>query len=151
MAGATVHGSGEGIRNGAFGLNRWFRIRPEETGGAFALWEEEIPEGAGPPLHVHENEIELFTVLSGRVRFRCADAEHEAGPGASVMIPKGAHHTFKGLGPGPSRALVMLSPGAGVGFFETVEAEGLSPATDMPRIEEICARYGVRFVGPPLD
>lgn len=144
---AVVHQAGEGQVNTAF-LPRRFRAMPEDTGGTFALWEEEIPEGAGPPLHVHHDAQELFIVLEGRVRFRCSGREVEVGPGASVLIPQHAEHTFKGIGPGTSRALVQLVPGRGVGFFR--DAEGLDPATDMDRIVEIAREYDLEFVGPPL-
>ncbi len=124
------------------------RLAP--SGGAFALFEEEIPEGAGPPLDIHETERELCTVLSGRVRFACDGVEAEAGPGRSVLIPPVAPHAFKGLGPGPARVLILLSPGHGAGFFCAVEAEGLGPGSDPARLAEIAARYGIAVVGPPL-
>ncbi|MBK1662800.1 hypothetical protein CKO45_32040, partial [Paracraurococcus ruber] len=63
---------GEGLRNAAFG-ERLLRIRGAETAGRFALWEEPVPPGWGPPLHVHGREDEFFQVLEGRLRFRCAD------------------------------------------------------------------------------
>ena len=144
---AVVHQAGEGEANHAF-LTRRFRLMPEDTGGTFALWEEEIPEGVRPPLHVHHDAQELFVVLEGRVRFRCSGRETEAGPGASVLIPQHAEHTFKGLGPGTSRVLVQLVPGRGVGFFR--EAEGLDPETEMDRILEIARKYELEIVGPPI-
>ncbi|KIT17329.1 hypothetical protein [Jannaschia aquimarina] len=54
-------------------------------------------------------------------------------------------------GPGEARVLIMLPPGKGVGFFRDVAAEGLSPGSDMSRINEIAATYGVEFVGPPIE
>ncbi len=142
---------GSGEPNDAFGLHRWFRVSAASTGGAFCLFEEEIPEGAGPPLHIHHEEWELFAVLSGQVKFRCEAAEVIAGPGWSVAIPPGARHAFRGMGPGAARVAVTLTPGGGEGFFRDVVAEGLRPPTDMARIVEIAARYGLEFVGPPID
>lgn len=144
---AVVHRTGEGEENRAF-LNRRFRVMPEDTGGTMAVWEEEIPEGAGPPLHIHHDAQELFVVLKGNVRFRCSGREVEVGPGASVLIPQHAEHTFKGIGPGVARVLVQLVPGRGVGFFR--EAEGLDPATDMERILQIAREYDLEFAGPPI-
>ncbi|MEM7547199.1 MAG: cupin domain-containing protein [Pseudomonadota bacterium] len=146
-----VHGPSEGEPNSAFGLQRWFRVTPEMTGGAFCVFEEVIPEGEGPPLHIHYEEHELFTVLSGSVKFHCEGEEAVAGPGFTILIPPGARHAFRGVGPGPSRVSVMLSPGRGEGFFRDVEAEGLSSQKDFPRIKEIAKGYAVEFVGPPLD
>ena len=145
---AVAHQAGEGEENNAFGLRRWIRVTPEDTGGTFSAWVEEIPEGAGPPLHIHHDAQELFCVLDGRVRFRCSDREVELGAGGTVLIPRSARHTFKGMGPGMARALVTLTPGRGVDFFR--EAEGLDPATDMDRIRQIAREYDLEFAGPPL-
>ena len=146
----SIHSpAGSGAENRAFGLVRRTRIPGEATGDAFAIWEEEIPEGAGPPLHVHEREHEVFTVISGRVRFRADGRDVEAGPGDVVMIAPGTPHTFKGLE--HSVALVQLTPGAGSRFFAAVTEAGASPETDMAVVERIAAAHGIRFVGPPLD
>ena len=143
----SVLGTGE--ENSAFGLNRRTRIPPEATGDAFAVWEERIPAGAGPPLHVHDEEHEVFTLLSGRVRFRIEHEDVEAGAGDVVMVPPGTPHTFKGLE--HAVALVLLSPGPAARFFEAVTRAGVDPATDMDAVTGIAAAHNIRFVGPPLD
>ena len=146
-----VSSPGAGEPNHAFGLMRRFKVTAEQVGGALCVFEEEIPEGAGPPLHIHHREHELFAVLEGRVRFRCGETEAETEPGATVLIPPGAPHAFRGLGPGVARVLITLTPGRGGDFFRDVEREGLSPPADMARIAEIAARYDLEFVGPPLS
>lgn len=140
----------EGEANAAFGFPKRFVVLPEETGGAFAAWDDTIPEGEGPPLHIHHREHEFFFVTAGAVRFVAAGIETLAGPGASVSIPPGTPHTFRGFGPGVSRAVVTMTPGDGIGFFREVEQAGLVPPHDMPAIVEIGLRYGLEFVGPPL-
>ncbi|MEO0359753.1 MAG: cupin domain-containing protein [Pseudomonadota bacterium] len=145
-----THEPGEGEPNAAFGLKRWFRVRADDVDGAFCVFEEEIPEGEGPPVHIHHEEHELFTVLTGAVRFHCDGVEKTMGAGGTVLIPPGARHAFRGVGPGPSRVTVMLTPGRGEGFFRDVEAEGLVPGRDKARIDEIAEDYALSFVGPPL-
>ncbi len=138
-------------RSGMTLLPRTFKVLPEDVGGAFALWEELVPEGVGPPLHVHRGQHEVFAVLEGRLRFRCGDEETEIDAGGTVLIPPDTPHTFRGLAAEGSRCLLMLSPGAGASFFLAVEREGLKPGRDMPRIVEIGLEHGLEFVGPPLD
>lgn len=146
----AIHAAmGTGAENTAFGLTRRTRVATEATDGAFAIWEEEIPKGFGPPLHVHEAEHEVFTVLTGRVRFVAHGTESVAGPGDVMMIPPGVPHTFQGLE--DSVATVMLSPGAASNFFAAVTAAGVDPATDMEAVTRIAADHNIRFVGPPLD
>ena len=146
----VIHSAlGTGAANDAFGLTRRIRIPPEATGDAFSVWEEGIPAGSGPPLHIHEKEHEVFTLLSGRVWFRIEDADVEAGPGDIVMIPPGTPHTFKGLA--DSVALIHLAPGHAARFFQAVTRAGIDPATDMDAVTRIAADHNIRFVGPPLD
>ena len=146
-----VNALATGEANSVFGFKRYFRITPQDTDGKFCVFEEEIEEGAGPPLHIHHTEHEMFTVLSGSVKFHCDGTEADAGVGTTALIPPGARHAFKGIGPGTSRVLIMLSPGRGEGFFRQVAKEGLSPKDDVDRVNEIAAEYSVEFVGPPID
>ena len=38
-----------------------FKVLSEETGGAYAMIEQVVPPGVGPPLHVHHRETEIWT------------------------------------------------------------------------------------------
>lgn len=152
MSGSSFSmGPGEGLVNEAFGLPRTFKALPEDTDGALAVWEETVPEGAGPPLHVHRGQYELFSVLDGLLRFRCGERTTDVGAGGTVLVAPDTPHTFKGLAPEGSRCLLVLSPGEGARFFLEVEREGLSPGEHMDRIAEIGRMHGLEFVGPPLD
>ena len=44
------------------------------------------------PGHFHENEDELFFVVSGRLRIEFEDYERIIKPGEFIIIPKGAYH-----------------------------------------------------------
>jgi mannose-6-phosphate isomerase-like protein (cupin superfamily) len=138
---------GEGLRNHAFG-ERLIRIRAAETGGRFGLWEEPVPPGMGPPLHVHAREDEFFQVLAGRFRFRCGDTTGEGGPGTAVFLPRGIPHAFRNIGAEPGLLLIGVTPGGFEQFFLDVAAEG---AADPAAAGAIGARYGLEFLGPPLE
>ncbi|KAA2236326.1 cupin domain-containing protein [Salinarimonas soli] len=148
--GPLVRRAGEGAVNRAFDLPRTFLIRSEESGGELSHWVEEVPAGAGPPLHVHHREREMFRILSGRYRFVCSGMEVELGEGDTILIPPGAPHTFKNIGAETGRLLITMSPGGAEGFFEEVDRLGLHPARNMPEIVALAGRYGLEFVGPPL-
>ncbi len=148
---AVFRHSGDGEANRAFDLPRTFLIRADDVGGSFSHWIEEVPAGAGPPMHVHHRERELFRVVAGQFRFWCAGEVRDMGEGDTALIPMGAPHTFKNIGASPGQLLITLTPGAGEGFFFEVEANDLHPARDMPRIVDIAARYGLTFVGPPPE
>ncbi|MEO9574904.1 MAG: cupin domain-containing protein [Lentilitoribacter sp.] len=148
MGGAVHAPSGSGETNSAFGLPRRFHVSGNDTSPS--VWEEDIPNGAGPPRHIHHAATEIFVVRSGRLLFEADGVQFEAGPGDTVTIPPGTVHAFKGLAPEGSVAVIVLTPGGGDAFFRQVESEGLSPETDMPRIAQIASETDLEFAGPPL-
>jgi quercetin dioxygenase-like cupin family protein len=48
------------------GTRATIKVSGEDTGGRFALWENEFGRGAAPPLHAHP-EDETFLVLDGEL------------------------------------------------------------------------------------
>lgn len=149
MSGGAVHTpAGGGQANNAFGLERRFHVDGNAT--LPAVFEEDVPQGVGPPRHIHQTATELFVILRGRVLFEADGVEMEAGAGDTVLIPPGTVHAFKGLAEDGSVVLITLTPGDGADLFRRVAAEGLSVPQDMPRITEIAAEADLTFVGPPL-
>jgi hypothetical protein len=58
----------EGKVVGVLGGRMTFKVLSEQTGGAYAIVEQQIPAGQGPPLHVHRHETEIFDILRRAVR-----------------------------------------------------------------------------------
>src|SRR6188472_4612477 len=61
-----IRGPGEGKVVGVLRDQSTFKVLSEETGGAYAILEQMIPAGHGPPLHIHRHETEIFYVLDGQ-------------------------------------------------------------------------------------
>src|SRR5262245_45362965 len=55
------------------GVLMHFKAVGEDTGGAFWLAEASAAMGAGPPMHIHAHEDELWYVLDGEVSFYVGD------------------------------------------------------------------------------
>ena len=63
------------------------------------------------PLHIHHADDEAWYVLEGTLRFRLGDQEFEAGPGSSVMAPKGTPHSYGNARKRePARYLLIMTP-----------------------------------------
>ena len=126
------------------------------TGGAYGLFEAELPAGFSPPLHVHHREDESFWILEGEFTVRCGERTFRASPGSFVFAPRGIPHTFVVDGSAPGRLLTLLTPGGSEAFFAGVgrpaEGDGLPPPApfDIPRLKEVGARFGIDIVGPPM-
>jgi mannose-6-phosphate isomerase-like protein (cupin superfamily) len=105
--------SGERVRFGEVEIV--IKASGESTGGAFALFEENEP--VDTPLHVHENEDELFYVLEGEHVFQVGEEEFLTGPGGLVFAPRGVPHAQRRVVPRTGRVLVLTAPAGLEGFF----------------------------------
>lgn len=138
----VVSADGEGRTAMAFGTHV-VRICGEETGGALGVIEATLPPGAGPPMHVHAREDELFRVLSGRFGFWCAQSYVELEAGGLVALPRGVPHRFRNVGDREGTIMAIVTPGGFERFFLDIEAK--SPAGPA-EIGEIAAGFGLTFL-----
>ena len=73
-----------------FGVHIRIMVPADATDGALSIFEDHNEPGAGPPLHVHHDADEIFTVVSGAYKFICGGKVIEAGTGDVVLVPRGA-------------------------------------------------------------
>lgn len=99
-----------------------FKVTANESSDAISLFEFEVPAGAGPRLHVHEERDECIYVLSGELQVQLGDATHEATAGSCVFIPRGVQHRFLNVGEGRATLLGIYTPGGIEEFFENFAA-----------------------------
>jgi len=125
-------------------------LSAQDTGGSLAIFIDEVPPAAGPPLHIHRSEDETFYILEGELEMQVNDERFTASAGASVFLPKGIPHTFSNSGTQTARALVMLTPGGLEGFFAEVEPLVTQAEPDMAAIMAVGSKYDIEIVGPPL-
>jgi len=144
--------AGTGFKLGAEGGERLgfsdavfiVKASADTTGGAFTVIEESSP--LDTPLHVHENEDELWYVLEGEHVFQIGDTELQAGPGEIVFGPRGVPHAQRRVVPRTGRLLEFFSPAGFEGFFrELTEAEraGSSMPEEYARVSE---KYGITWL-----
>jgi quercetin dioxygenase-like cupin family protein len=124
-----------------------------------SITEHLLPQGFGPPYHIHHDEDETFYVLAGQLRVKQADTLREAGPGEAVYLQRGIPHGFKVISPEGSRLLIVST-----GRFEDMmrAASRPAPSAVLPEPEEpspemqahlaaVCSANGIDLLGPPID
>jgi mannose-6-phosphate isomerase-like protein (cupin superfamily) len=131
-----------------FGVHIRIMMPAVAADGALSIFEDYNEPGAGPPLHVHHDADEIFTVASGAYKFICGESVIEADAGDVVLVPRGAPHTFLNVGPGPGHLVVTMRPGGFEGFFKAVADAKLEVPRDMAAIAELAKRYQLEFLGP---
>ncbi len=93
------------------GLDHGFRFfaTTNETAGRYSLLSNDVPVGAGPPPHIHQEADEWFYVLQGNPVVHVDDRTFTLAEGDFVHIPMGTTHWFEVLD-APVRMLVGYSP-----------------------------------------
>ena len=107
------------IDNGA-GERLTFVRRVAGAAGDRLEGENVVQPGAGPPMHVHYHQEEVFTVQEGRMGYqRLGEPERFAGPGETVVFKPGEAHRFWNAGEGDLRCMGRVEPADNVEYFLT--------------------------------
>ena len=138
-----VHPPGGGKAVGVLGAQSTFKVTSAQTGGAYALLEQEVPPGHGPPLHVHRHETEIFYILEGEFEITIGNERIPAPRSAMAVGPRDIPHTFRNVGTSTGRLLLTVIPGRFADYFLDVDNV---PDQDIETIRALCAKYGVELL-----
>jgi quercetin dioxygenase-like cupin family protein len=123
-------------------------LSAEATQGMMATFAETTAPGGGPPLHRHRDQLEVFHVIKGRHRFVVDGVETIADPGACLVVPIGAAHTFQNITAEEGLLHFELLPaGRSEEFFRKITAGEFDPE----KLAEFFDTYGIVLAGPPLE
>src|SRR5206468_4613458 len=94
-----IRAPADGSTLNVLGVTHLYKATGAETAGAFSLWEDVVPPGAGAPLHTHAREDEAFYVLSGeiQVEFEGQSAPHRVGPGGFFFAARHRRHAYRNV------------------------------------------------------
>lgn len=134
----------------------FFLATGDQTGGAFALVDEQAKSGDSVPLHRHADDMESFYVLDGEITFFIGGRPGvRAGAGSFAHLPAGTVHGFR-VESETARYLILTTPRHGE-FYRAITLParegGLPPLESIagPQIKQASKEYGVEFVGPLPD
>ena len=127
------------------------KISSRDTGGAFALLEDQTNPFQGPPLHLHRHHDESWYILEGEYLFEIDGRQIHARAGDTLFAARGTPHAFQNLRGEQSRMLLTSIPGGMDLMFEEVSAM-LPPGgeIDMTKFAPLMEKYGLEVLGPPL-
>lgn len=132
-------------------------VTGKESNNVFFQFEAFVPEGGGPPPHIHSREDETFYVISGNLEILLGDKIHLAKAGDFVYIPRGTVHRFKNIGKQMAVQLVTFSPAGIEKFFEEVfpavkDRKAVPPPITKELISNMnkaAPKHGLKFLPPP--
>ena len=120
--------------------------RSRNLAGNLALGTQQVPVGAGIPVHRHFEAEEAFYVLEGSGIFTLNDVPHPFEKGATIFIAKNSWHGF--ANPDSELLLLWIVAPAGLdGFFrETCNPPGVPPRQlTRDQVNEIARKYATEF------
>jgi quercetin dioxygenase-like cupin family protein len=136
-----------------------FHLARADNAAGITITEHLLPNGFGPPFHVHRDEDETFYVIEGSLRVRQGDVHGTATAGDVVFLARGIPHGFRVTSAEPARLLIVSTGG-----FEAMlracsrpaEKDGLPGAVEptpemLATLAARCAEHGIDLLGPPID
>jgi quercetin dioxygenase-like cupin family protein len=135
----------EGNNLNVLGDNQNIKLTGTDTNGQYTLIEQNNEPGVGIPPHVHENEDEVFQVLSGQVEMNVGDKTTTLQAGDLIFCPKGVSHSWKVVGEEKARAMLSVFPSGLEGMFREL-AELPAGPPDMIKVTAICRKYNLKFI-----
>ncbi|NUR73001.1 MAG: cupin domain-containing protein [Hamadaea sp.] len=144
---AMAAGDGETLPN-PIGGQVTIKAGTSQTGGSMTVLELLVPPAAGPGLHNHQRDDELWFVLAGEFRFKAGDKMLYASTGGFAFGPRGLPHAFQNVGSAPGRLMIVTTPSGIENFFTAYAAS--SGVVDADVLAELGRANGIDFVGPPI-
>jgi quercetin dioxygenase-like cupin family protein len=125
-----------------------FLVEGEQSAGAVALFEFDVPAGAKvAAAHSHDGYEETIYGLEGILTWTLGGTATDVGPGETLFIPRGAVHHFDNTGDVDAKALAIVTPGVlGPDFFREVAAildAAAGGPPDLAAIGEVMRRHGL--------
>jgi quercetin dioxygenase-like cupin family protein len=132
----------EGRKISVLGDRQVVKLTGKDTDGKLTVIMQELPAGAGVPMHAHAREDENFQIVEGEVEVVTGGETFLLLTGDTIYLPKNVPHSLKAVK--DSKLKINLVPAGIEGMFDELSK---LPAgqPDFGQVAEICERYGVTF------
>ena len=138
-----VRGDREGKTIEILGGRLTYKVLSDETEGAYAIIDQEVPPGHGPPLHVHRRETEIFYVAAGTFDVQCGNEVHRLDAGIALCGAARHSASLRECRRSPGRLVLTVFPGNFANYF--LEVADIPP-DDEEQMMDILAKYEVELV-----
>jgi mannose-6-phosphate isomerase-like protein (cupin superfamily) len=122
------------------------KLRSQQTGGSYYLFESEFEPESGNKLHMHAYEDEVVYVVQGAIRIRLGDGNLEVSEGGVAHLPKGIPHALYNPLKVPLRILALAIPGGMEQFFDELEFAMQDGSLDDEKHRQISRKYGIEWL-----
>ena len=134
-----------GHKLNVLGDNQLIKLSGKDTKGLFSLIEQNNNPETGIPPHVHQNEDEVFHVLSGQVEMTIGEEMTTLNSGDLIFCPRGIPHSFKVVGDQKAKVMLSIFPAGLENMFEELAKLPEGPP-DLEKVGKICGKYNIYFI-----
>ena len=127
------------------GDHQQFKFTGKDTNGKFLSIYQNNPPNTQIPLHIHENEDEVYKVIEGEIEFTVDGKTTLLKSGDTIFLPRKIAHTWKVVGTNNAKVFLDIFPAGLENMFEELNKLPAG-SSDFSKIVEICGQYGIRFV-----
>jgi quercetin dioxygenase-like cupin family protein len=147
MTGHLVIPPGGGVSYDWARDHTFVKVAAADTGGAYALMEDNLKREFALGLHLHRAHAETFYILEGDVEFYLDGTWATATPSTTVHIPPGTPHAVA-LPAGRTGRMLMIFQPAGFDQY-LIELAGLTPLelADERRMQALAEKYDIINLG----
>jgi len=136
----------EEIRIGQLAIR--FVVEGDESRGAVAMFEFDVPAGAKVPIaNSHDGYEETIYGLEGVLTWTVEQTPTDVGPGEALFIPRGVVHRFDNTHDTDAKMLAIVTPGIlGPAYFREIAAVVKAAAGGPPdpaALAEVMRRHGL--------
>jgi hypothetical protein len=118
-----------------------------DTGSASALLDVAIPAGVGPAPHIHAREDEVCLIKHGTFQFFMDGLCLQAGPGATLYLPKRHVHSFKNIAQSDGELLLFVYPAGLDRYFREIRDLHFEMPQDRNKLFELSEnKYGITYL-----
>lgn len=124
------------------------KVSAEDTGGVYALMEDNLKSSFALGLHLHKYHAETFYILEGEVDFHIDGDWMTTTPGACIHIPPGVPHAVilaKGIS--SARMLMIFQPSGFDQFLAELGAMAESDFDDQAKMDALNEKYDIVNLG----
>lgn len=125
------------------------KISSRDTAGGLALFDFEGRTTAGPALHQHRAQDEIFYVVEGDYLFQVGERKSLLHAGDTIFLPRQRPHTWVQRS-AHGRLLYWVQPAGQLEDFFVYMSQQKARLSDA-EMAKVQARYGLQNVGPALS
>jgi quercetin dioxygenase-like cupin family protein len=123
------------------------KVSSADTGGAFALMEDNLKLECALGLHLHRQHAETFYILDGEINFYIDGDWMAAAPGTCIHIPPGVPHAVDLPQGGTGQMLMIYQPSGFDRYLAELATMTEQQLENPKRMERLDAKYDIINLG----